>query len=268
MSDSQGSAAAQADVTIVIPSLNQGAYLEQALASIFAQGIAVDVRLMDAGSTDCTRQIIERWSARLSRWRSAPDHGQAWAINEGLRGARSRFVTWLNADDCYVPGGLRSLVQGLDARPGAAFAYGQARLIEEDGTPRGSYHVEPWNVDRFARRCFVSQPAALIRRECWEAVGGLDPALHMALDYDLWWRLAAIAPPVFVDSPVAAVRIHHDTKTMRRPMMHYREATAIVRRHYGRVPVWWWAKMPVSIGARLLFNHQIGHRREQGPGRR
>lgn len=172
MSDSQGSAAAQADVTIVIPSLNQGAFLEQALASIFAQDIAVDVRLMDAGSTDCTRQIIERWSARLSRWRSAPDHGQAWAINEGLRGARSRFVTWLNADDCYVPGGLRSLVQGLDARPGAAFAYGQARLIEEDGTPRGSYHVEPWNVDRFARRCFVSQPAALIRRECWKRSAG------------------------------------------------------------------------------------------------
>lgn len=267
MTGAPGEAAAPADVTIAIPSLNQGAFLEQALTSIFAQGMTVDVCLMDAGSTDGTRQIIDRWSSRLRRWRSAPDDGQAWAINEGLRGARSRFVTWLNADDCYVPGGLNALAEALDARPDAPFAYGQADLIEEDGTPRGSYHVEPWKVERFARRCFISQPAALIRRECWEAIGGLDATLHMALDYDLWWRLAAIAPPVFIDRPVAAARIHDDTKTMRQPIAHYREAMAIVRRHHGRVPAWWWAKMPISIGARLLFNHQIGYRRRQNPGR-
>lgn len=249
-----------AAVAIAIPSLNQGAFIGAALASIFGQQLPVDVRLMDAGSTDGTLAAIAPWRDRLGRFRSAPDGGQAQAVNEGLAGGDQPFVAWLNADDVYLPGGLLALADALAANPDAPFAYGGATLVDAQGAPCGSYHVEPWNRDRFARRCFVSQPATLMRREAWQAVGGLDPTLDMALDYDLWWRLAACGRPVCIDMPVAATRIHTDTKTMRRPIDHYREATRVVRRHYGRVPVWWWIKMPASVGARALFGRQIGNR--------
>ncbi len=247
-------------ITVAVPSLNQGKFIGDALASIFAQAVPVAVRLMDAGSTDETLAAVDPWRARLQRFRSAPDDGQAQAINEGLAGAQSRYVAWLNADDVYLEGGLDALARALDEHPDAPFAYGQADLIDEAGKPCGAYHVEPWNTDRFARRCFVSQPATLMRRSDWEAVGGLDPSLDMALDYDLWWRLAARADPVFVDRPVAVTRVHAITKTMQRPIDHYREAMSIVRRHYGRVPLWWWLKMPASVGARALLGRQIGYR--------
>jgi glycosyltransferase involved in cell wall biosynthesis len=256
-----GGAPAPAPVTVAIPSLNQGRFIGSALASVFGQGLEVAVNLMDAGSTDGTLQAVEPWRPRLARLRSAPDGGQAQAINEGLAGARSPYVAWLNADDVYQPGGLRALVAALEASPDAAFAYGDVDLIDEDDRPCGSYRVEPWSRDRFARRCFVAQPATLIRRAHWEAVGGLDASLHMALDYDLWWRLSALGAPVYVDAPVAVTRVHAVTKTMQRPADHYREAMAVVRRHYGRVPLWWWLKMPASIGARALLGRQIGYRR-------
>ena len=50
-------------------------------------------------------------------------------------------------------------------------------------------------------------PASLIRRSAWDAVGGLDPNLHMAMDYDLWWRLVGkFGAPQFVEEFVAANR--------------------------------------------------------------
>ena len=61
-------------------------------------------------------------------------------------------------------------------------------FFERSGKMRPVW-VEPFSEKRLAWRCIVSQPATLIRRAAWEAVGGLDESLHMALDYDLWWKL-------------------------------------------------------------------------------
>src|SRR6185437_986497 len=73
---------ASPQVTIAVPSFNQGRFLDQALTSIFAQGIAVEVFVADAGSTDDSIAIIEKWAPRLAGWRSHRDEGQAAAINE------------------------------------------------------------------------------------------------------------------------------------------------------------------------------------------
>lgn len=255
-------------VTIAVPSLNQGTYVGKTLGSIFAQAMPVAVNLMDAGSTDDTLDAVAPFKPRLNRFRSHPDGGQAAAINEGLDDATTPFVAWLNADDEYLPAGLRTLTDALERSPDAPFAYGQTRLENGSGAVLGSYATEPWSRDRFARKCFVSQPATLIRTSAWRKVGGLNSSLHMALDYDLWWRLAASSEsePVFVDRPVALARLHPDAKTMSRPVDHYREAMAVVRHHYGRVPWWWWLKMPASIGARCLLGRVVGIRRFD-PGR-
>ena len=253
-------------VTVAIPSLNQGEFIGAALRSIFAQPVQATVNLMDAGSTDGTLAAVAPWRRRLAAFRSAPDGGQAIAVNEGLGGAKTPWVAWLNADDVYLPDGLARLAEALERSSAAPFAYGQADLVDRAGRKTGEYRVSPWSRDAFARRCFIAQPATLIRREAWEAVGGLDTRLHMALDYDLWWRLAALGTPVFVDARIAATRVHGTTKTMSRPVDHYREAMAVVRRHHGHTPLWWWLKMPLSIGARAVLGRQVGYRRSHGDG--
>jgi len=95
--------------------------------------------------------------------------------------------------------------------------------------------VEPFSERRLALRCFICQPATLIRRTAWDAVHGVDETLHMAMDYDLWWRLLrAFGPLEFVDEFVAVNREHDQTKTRSRRRLHYREAIDVVHRHHGR----------------------------------
>ena len=108
--------------------------------------------------------------------------------------------------------------------------------------------VEPFNERRLALRCIISQPATLIRRTAWEAVKGVDESLHMAMDYDLWWRLfKQVGPLHFVDAFVAVNREHDDTKTKTQRRRHYQEAMRVVHKYYGRVPLKWWLAQPYAV---------------------
>lgn len=235
-------------VTIAVPSLNQGRFLEEALESIAQQDVPVEVFVADAGSTDGSVEIIERWSDRLAGWRSHPDGGQASAINESIAQGSAPYVGWLNSDDLMLPGMLRRLVQALESNPRWPAAYGRVSNFDDRTGRRWPVWVEPFSSRRMALRCIVSQPGSLIRRSAWEAVGGVDESLHMAMDYDLWWRLAErFGPPGMIDDEVALNRVHDATKTRRFRRRHYAEAMAVVRRHYGRVPLKWWLAQPYAV---------------------
>ena len=113
--------------------------------------------------------------------------------------------------------------------------------------------VEPFNERRLALRCIVSQPATLIRRSSWEAVGGVDPNLHMALDYDLWWKLFKLDGPLhFVNDFVAVNRVHKDTKTNTQRRLHYKEAMNVVRKYNGNLPLKWWLAQPYAVWFKSL----------------
>ena len=235
-------------VTVAVPSYNQGRYLDQALASIFAQNLPVEVFVVDGGSGDESPDIIRRWAPRLAGWRSHADDGQAAAIDEGIAGGSAPYVAWLNSDDLYLPGGLAALCAALDANPAAAMAYGRAWHVDDLGRRKGPVWVRPFSERWLANACFICQPATLIRRSAWQAVEGVDTRLSMAMDYDLWWRLyRRFGPPPMVDAEVAANREHAGTKTNSRRRQHYREAMAVVRAHYGRVPIKWWLVQPYAV---------------------
>jgi hypothetical protein len=208
----------------------------------------VEVFVLDGGSDDETPAVLERWKPRLAGWRSHPDDGQAAAINEGIALGRAPFVCWLNSDDWLLPGGLSHLLSALQGKPGAAMAYGQTwDWIEATGRRRRSL-VLPFSEWLMARVNTISQPGTLVRREAWDAVGGVDASLHMAMDYDLWWRLYRHGgPPLRVPQLVAVNRVHGQTKTNTQRRRHYQEAMAVVRHHHGRVPFKWWLAQPYAV---------------------
>lgn len=235
-------------VTLVIPSLNQGRFLEAALQSVFSQGVPVEVFVQDGGSTDESLEILRRWAPRLAGWRSGPDSGQSSAINSGVALGAAPYVAWLNADDCYLGDGLARLLDGLQAAPLAPMAYGRCWIVDEGGGRIRRYPTLRFSARMLANFCFICQPGTLIRRSAWEAIQGVDESLHMCMDYDLWWRLYETgSAPVLVDAFVATSREHGETKTSTRRHDHYREARQVVRRHWGRVPLKWYAAWPYKV---------------------
>ena len=238
---SLGGDGAGPSIGIVVPSLDQGRFLEEALASLVDQrGVSVAVAVLDAGSRDDSVAVIQRHEPRLRYWRSSPDRGQAAAINEGIvRLAGSAYVGWLNADDVLLPGALARMAGYLAAHPDAVAVYGQARIIDGDGRVVDGFPTRPFSRRALARTSIICQPASLISRRAWEAVGGLDETLELCLDYDLWWRLSRLGRIGYVAEPLACSRDHEATKTRSRQATHYREAFQVLRRHLGYVP-WSW----------------------------
>lgn len=244
---------AQPLVTVAVPSFNQGAFLEEALRSVFSQPLSVEVVVLDGGSTDGSVDTIRRWASRLAYWRSYPDGGQAAAINEGIARGTAPYVCWLNSDDWLLPGALPALLSILQRDTEAPFAYGRTWNVDQKSGKRRPIRVETFDERRLATRCIISQPGTLVRRDAWEAVGGVDGDLHMAMDYDLWWRLyKTFGPPSFVDDYVGVNRDHEGTKTRTLRRRHYAEAMAVVRKHHGRLPLRWWLAQPYAVWFRSL----------------
>jgi len=242
-------------VTVAVPSFNQGVYLDKTLSSLNQQNIALEIFVADGGSTDNSLAVIKKWGATLAGWRSHKDEGQAAAINECIAKGSAPYVCWLNSDDWLLPRSLNALTNALQENSQLPAAYGKSWDFDEiSGTKRPAW-VEPFKENRLALRCIISQPATLIRRTAWDAIGGVDPKLRMAMDYDLWWRLYKnFGPLKFVDEFVAVNRVHLDTKTNTARRLHYKEAISIIRRHHKHVPLKWWLAQPYSVWFKALKN--------------
>jgi glycosyltransferase involved in cell wall biosynthesis len=235
-------------ITVVIPSLNQGRFLNTALESIFTTNLPIEVFVMDGGSTDSSIQVIKNWESRLAGWRSCKDLGQASAINEGAALGSAPYLCWLNSDDYFLPNGLDILYSQILNNPLAPVVYGNVWNVGEKSNVLNKVRVEPFDPTRLALRCLISQPGSLIRRSMWESVNGLDESLQMAMDYDLWWRLyIKFGPLVHFDCYVAVNRVHSGTKTFNFRGLHYSEAIGIVRKYNKTVPLKWWLLIPYSI---------------------
>ncbi|HEU0036477.1 MAG TPA: glycosyltransferase family 2 protein [Kofleriaceae bacterium] len=240
-------------VTVVTPSLNQGRWIREAIESVLAQDYPrIEYRVLDGGSIDDTLDILRGYGDRV-RWTSGKDGGQAQAIANGFAQTRGEIITWLNADDAYTPGAIRRAVEAFAAEPEVGLVFGHAEFIDADGRPLGrAQHVVPLD-DRDPLLTLgdcVVQPAAFFRRTAYDAVGGLDPALHWTMDYDLWLRLARRCPARFLDHVFARVRIMPSTKTASGGWKRMHEIESVVRRHGGSALPAWFALEAAAMHAR------------------
>lgn len=179
-------------LAVVTPSYNTGRYIGAAVRSVLDQDYQnFDYMVMDGGSTDQTVDVLRGFGDRL-RWVSQKDNGQADAINKGFAQTRGEILSWLNSDDTYAPGAFRAVAELFAANPDVDVVYGDADYTDAQGKfIAPCVHVEPFNRRRlFLYSDFIVQPATFFRRSAYEAVGGVDPDIHWALDYDLWLKMA------------------------------------------------------------------------------
>jgi len=203
-------------VSIVTPSFNQAPYLEATIRSVLEQDYPnLEYIIVDGGSTDGSLEIIRRYAHRLAWWVSEKDRGQTDAINKGFARAKGEILAWLNSDDTYQPGAVSEAAAFLQSRPEVGLVYGEANFIDENGHVIGHFPAAQTNYRRLRRGyVHIPQQAAFFRAELWRKVAPLDPSFYFAMDYDLWVRLAALAPIQYVPRTWANFRLHTQGKTI------------------------------------------------------
>lgn len=226
-------------ISIVTPSYNQGKYIERTIQSVLAQEIqGLEYAVIDGGSEDEALSIIKRYEDRLF-WISERDSGPSDAINKGFRRSGGPILGWLNSDDIYYPGALKTVLEFFDENPDVDVLYGDTYHIDENDRVIEKYPTEDWNWPRFHERCFISQPAAFFRRRVFDEYGPLDAGLR-CMDYEYWLRLGKNGVR-FAHLPriLAATRLHKEAFTIAGRVAGHREINTFTRRHLSRTPDRW-----------------------------
>ena len=227
-------------ISIITPSYNQGRFIERTIQSVLSQAVpGLQYVVVDGGSTDETLSILRRYEQHL-RWTSEKDRGHSHAINKGISQTTGPIVGWLNSDDIYYANALETVLAYFDAHPDVEVVYGDAHHIDEHDTFIERYPTQDWDFHRLRDICFISQPAAFVRRSVFERHGLLDEGLRYSMDYDLWLRLG-LKGVRFAHLPqvLAATRLHADAFTLAHKVKVHASINDVTRRHLGRTPDRW-----------------------------
>jgi glycosyltransferase involved in cell wall biosynthesis len=224
-------------ISVITPSYNQSAYLEQTIRSVLLQGYPnLEYIVIDGASTDGSIAIIKKYEPWLSYWISEADRGQSHAINKGFSRATGQILCWLNSDDYYLPGTLHTVGEILSDNTGNYALAGHCSKIHSDGRPpvtlEGSYENRR-RLLQFWKGYQMHQPAIFWRREVFEKVGLLKEDLHQIMDFDYWARISEHFDFVNVDRILACCHYHETAKTGDEYARYHGDLKKYARHYWG-----------------------------------
>jgi glycosyltransferase involved in cell wall biosynthesis len=167
------------EVTAIVPTFNGAATLADAIASIRAQPVPVEIIVVDDGSTDDTPRIAANLGVLVIRQDNA---GPAAARNTGLLHAQSPYIAFIDDDDLWMPRRLQTQLHVLESNPHAHATIGSSAFVACDAN--GNAIGEPTEPHLFA-----NMGASLVRREAFARIGNFDPTLTGSEDVDWYLRL-------------------------------------------------------------------------------
>jgi glycosyltransferase involved in cell wall biosynthesis len=229
-------------VSVLMPCLNPGPFLEEAITSVLSQPDCLELLIVDGGSTDGSLSILNTWMIRDPRIRllRGPDQGPADALNKAFRAARGTLIGWLNADDIYMEGALVRAVAALDKSPGLMMVYGEGEEYHSRSGSRQRYPTLPpqAGLKAFRSHCFICQPTVVFRRSMGILLGPFDISIRTAFDFEYWLRAFEAFPDRigYIPHTQATTRIHPHTITSSQRSRVALEATALIARFFGSAP--------------------------------
>jgi len=225
--------------TIVSPVLNGMPWLPEAMTSVARQREGLDFELehivLDGGSTDGSREWLQAHPELGCKLVFETDGGQTAALRAGFEQATGDLFGWLNSDDILEPGALETANEIFTAQPDVVMVSGTCLFIDADGKVMGAMATPPVpTFDGLVRtRVNPPQPSTFFRAAAYREAGGLDPSLNLAMDLDLWMKLARVGRYVVLpDRVLARYRVHAQAKSERMAVASAREDLR-VRRRYG-----------------------------------
>ena len=215
-------------VSIITPSFNQAAYLEQTILSVLQQDHPhIEYIVIDGASTDNSVGMIRKYESKLSYWVSEKDNGQAEAINKGFARATGEIIAWLNSDDYYLTGAVSSAVRIFEENPDVVLVYGNMLAVDEHGVTFNTLNYKQLTLEDLLCFQIIGQPAVFMRRSALDNLK-LDSTFHFLLDHYLWIRIAQRGKILHVDQTWAAARYHAEAKNRAKAAEFGREAFRIL----------------------------------------
>ena len=200
-------------VTVIVPTYNRPALLQQTLASVLAQTYpALEIIVVDDGSTDETATLLETYRGRVQVIRQA-NRGLSAARNRGIAAAQGVFLTFLDDDDLIAPTKIARQAHLLHTRPELGLVHcgyyhsdGGGQLLDKVWLfPEGD------TLPQLVQGNYIWSGAPLVRRTCLDQVGGFDSSLPQLEDWDMWLRLAqAGCRFAAVSMPLGTYRLRHN----------------------------------------------------------
>ena len=182
-------------ISVIIPSLNQGEFIESTLRSVTDQEYPnLELIVMDGGSHDGTAEVLKRHASQITFWESTVDRGQSHAINKGLARATGDVWCYLNSDDLLAPGSL-ARVGSLFRDPAVQWVGGIAVIFDERadrGTvtpqePKSQKEIlTPWA--RSVEHVFPCSNVCFMRRSIYDKLGGFDETYGYSMDMEYYTR--------------------------------------------------------------------------------
>ncbi|MCS6850635.1 MAG: glycosyltransferase [Gemmataceae bacterium] len=207
-------------VSVIVATYNYGRFIAEALRSLQRQTFADwEAIIVDDGSTDETPAVVQAFlDDHRFHYRRIEHVGQSGAKNVGIRAARGRYVAFLDADDVWHPEKLARQLAVFERDPSLGVVYTGREWMTADGRPleRPAPTLYRGDVLRaIFRTNFVCFSSSMVRRDVFADVGLFDESLTLAVDYDLWLRIAARYRFDYVDAPLVRYRVGHASLSRR-----------------------------------------------------
>jgi len=201
-------------ISIVTISFNQARFLEQAILSVLNQSYPdMEYIIVDPGSTDGSRGIIDKYRSRLAAVIFEPDEGPTGGLNKGFRLATGDICGYLNADDAYLPGAFEKVAAVFNTRLQADVVYGHGYIIDAEGHVIRRFYSDSFNLRRYLYGgVSVMQQSTFFKRSAFVDVGGFNPTNKTCWDGELLVDFA-IHKKAFrrLDDFLSVFRIHRSS---------------------------------------------------------
>lgn len=192
-------------VSVIMPTYNHAPFVSEAIESVLAQqGVDFELLISDDGSQDETVAVARTHTDPRIRLTANPvNRGACVVLNELISSSRGKYIALLNSDDAWsTPNKLADQIRLLDSRPDIGASFGRATFMDRDSQPmakgdvafgrvfdQGNRSQAEWIRHFFEQGNCLCHPTVLIRKQCYDELGGYNNRLRQLPDFDMWVRL-------------------------------------------------------------------------------
>ena len=216
-------------VSIITPSYNQEEFLEETILSVINQDYPnIEYIVIDGASTDSSVEIIKKYEDKITYWESNPDNGQSDAINKGFALANGTYVGWINSDDYYLPGAIKSAVREFKNCESCGIVFADVLAVDRYGKILNLLRYGDWGLRELLQFTIIGQPSVFMRNDILKQAGYLEKEFDYMLDHNLWIKMASLAEMKYTQETWSAARYHDDAKNISKAASFGQEAFKVV----------------------------------------